>query len=413
MIKFLKYLRVQFLRGVKLCPIIIIFTLVLSLGMFSILGNILSKSNTDETNTKFNIGFVGDPDDELLSFGVAAVSTFDSSSQYVNIIQLSEEDAISKLKENEINGYIKVPDGFLESLYYGKDVKVQYIALDKPAQLSNIFINEISSLVTDIVVESKNGMIAYSNYAFSTDLSREEVYERVEDIDIEYLSLVINRDEILNIEEVDVDNNLSFTQYYLCAFVILLLMLWGIVCVNLVAKSDLSLERSLYSKGFNCALQIVAEYLPFFLIIFINFLVIFTGLSIATALNIFDVGLDFSGADYIVKALQLIPDVMLICALAFFVYQLTSNIISAVVLQTLTVVSLAYASGLLYPLSSLPRVVQNTSVFLPTGVSFEYFSQVMLDDINAQSLLAVFLYTAVLLILSVMVRKIKLRGGRI
>ena len=114
---------------------------------------------------------------------------------------------------------------------------------------------------------------------------------------------------------------------------------------------------------------------------------------------------------YLSLAVSLLPAIVLICSMQFFLYELTSNIISAVLLQILSVVALSYASGLLYPLYSMPEAVQKIAGFLPTGVAFNYVAGLLTDSPVLPVILLY--YTLLFVSLAIFVRRIKIRGSRI
>ena len=116
---------------------------------------------------------------------------------------------------------------------------------------------------------------------------------------------------------------------------------------------------------------------------------------------------------YLRMGLMLLPAAMLLSAMQFFLYELTSGVVSAVLLQILSAVALSFASGYLLPLDSLPPVLASASAFLPTGVAFSYAAALFTDSGIALLLAITAGYSAVLLAAAAAVRNVKIRSSRL
>ena len=118
-------------------------------------------------------------------------------------------------------------------------------------------------------------------------------------------------------------------------------------------------------------------------------------------------------SDYLLLGLAMLPSAVLLTALQFFLYELTTGIVSAVLLQILATLALAFASGYLLPLNSMPPVLAAASAYLPTGLAFSYAASLLTDSFAAGTLAAVLAYAAVILAAAVAVRTVKIRSSRV
>lgn len=410
---FFRYLRVWLLKAFKLYPVIIIFTLLLSLGAGLILGNILIGRSESEENTKFQIGLVGDTSDSYLGIGVFAVTNLDISKDYAEFVEMTEDEAISKLKSNEILGYVSIPDGFIESVLYGDNADIKFITSKKPAILGTLLIEEICTVVSDLVVGAQNGIYGYSD--FLGELTPAERSKLIDKINVEYLSCVFDRDSAYEINELGYAESLSFEVYYISAFVTLLILLWGICCAGLMIKNSYSLSRSLFLEGRGVVSQIFGEFISFALIIFINAQLVLLALGIVIEVCGFDlsaVPAVESLASCLSFGIRLIPVILVLCSMQLFLYEVSNGVIGSIVLQVIAVVLFSYLSGFFFPIHSLPTAIQNISAFLPTTAAFNFVSSIFAESLSVTSVFTVMLWIIAFICATVFVRNCKIRSER-
>ncbi len=410
MTEFTAYLRVQVKRIWRLYPAVLAFTVALVAVLAVLVTGLFGNRAAQEEKQKIRVGLVGDITDTYLGIGVAAVKNFDSSQFYLEFVEMDEQSAKQQVSSGALMGYVRIPDDFVQSLVRGENKKVQYVAGNSPSALGPLMMEEIAMMVSDLIVEAQSGIYGFMDTVDDTDLSRNERNALVDELNLRYIQQILGREAAYTVSFIGISSGLPFVEYYFCAFFLLLLLLCGTVCAHLLVKTDLSLPRLLYISGHRAEEQILAEYLPFAGMLCVNVLLLFGGIGAVLSGMGLSLLPDVVGVvDWLLLGLQLLPAVLLIAAMQFLVYELTNSLISGVLAQVLTTIVLAYASGLLYPLDSLPVALQALAAYLPTGVAFRYVSGVITWD--GGGLLALLLYTVVLLLCTVLVRRMRLRGA--
>lgn len=415
MINFFSYLRACLKRALKLYPAIVAFTLALMLGVSLILVALFSGREGNEENMRIKVGIVGDLENSYLDIGFAALESMDTSRFYIDFQEMDEKTAQKELANGSLKGYVKIPKGFVDSVADGGDLKLKYYMGNSPAVLSSLLMQEVIDVIGSVVTESQCAVYGYMDLLDKAGFTRKIQNKLAEELTIEYVGKILTREQWYEINDLGFSGGLSFEGYYAASFLIILFMLWGTVCVNLLCKRDLSLERLMLSKGRGIAPVMLAEYIPFLLIFVANLLFIATGAAFVFGGKELPAFLpEFSGIfSFLSFALALLPAAFLISSMQFMLYELTSSVVSAVLLQVLALIGLSYASGLLYPVYSLPETLQKAAAILPTGVAFNYVSTVLTASPATQTLLKTLIYAAAFLAVSFMVRKIKIRGSRI
>lgn len=407
MSKFFKYLKIQFKRAAKVYPVVLAFTAVLAVCALVLLANMITNNATSEDKQNLRIGIVGDLGNSFLNIGIETVQSFDSSRYYVTFETIeSEQEAQKLIKSNEYEGYILIPDTFIDSLSTSRPDTITYVSRNTPNAIAPLLVEELVTIVSDFVLESEKGILGAEDIAHEYDV-KIDMY----DAHMRFINSILARDGVYEVKQTGIGNGIGFTSYYIFAFLILLLLLWGISGCTFLIKKDMAFPGLLRSQGFSCSLQILGDYIPFASMIAINLTVITFALGFLPldGLNNTVSYAVATPADALLTALMLLPCAILISAMQFFIYELCSNTISAVLAQLLSCVALSYCSGFLYPLNSLPENIQAISKILPTGLAFKYTAATFTADLNLGLIGSVMIYSAVFLLLSVFVRDYKIR----
>ena len=415
MIKFYNYLKAQLWRAVKLYPAILCFTLVLCFGLFMILYGLFYQNDNQESRQKIQIGIVGNTSDTYLGVGIEAIKNFDTSKYYIEFLTLDAKTAENKLKNNEIMGYLIIPDGFVNSIVNGENKQIIYMQNNSPEALGPVIMSEIATTISDIVTESQSGIYGFMYLADEAGLTATKIKKLTNTLNLQYIDTILNRETVCTFKYVGISSGLSFKDYYLCAFIVLIILLSGTVCPHLLIKKSLSLPMLLRSKGQGILSQVAAEYLPYFMILLTNiFAIILLSGTIfkdtASSIGLLQNLTVFS--DYLLFGIKMIPVIAMISIMQFFLYMLCSNIISGVLLQTLSALILSFSSGLFYPLYSMPKIFTAVSKFLPSGIAFNYVKELLNNSLSLKTaFFAIFMFL-LFFTLNIAVRHLKLRRAQ-
>lgn len=407
MIRFIHYLGAQSKRAIKLYPAIIFFTTVIAICISVIFTGIFIQNDESESQMRIPVGVIGDFDDSFLGIGMFALKNFDSSKYYIDFISMTENEAIDKLEKNEIRAYIMIPENFIMNAIHGDTQKIQYVSGNNPAILGPVLMEEIISVVSDMVLDSQKGIYAFDSILDKHGTREEKSSDLLKEISLDYVDIILDREGIYSVEYLDNNEGLGFKGYYFCVFFMLIFLLCGIICVQYATKSDLSLSRLLYSKGYGVVMQTVADFIPMFAMIAL------TGIVCISVIGAF-MGGEFishvsSVNDVLLFAIRALPAIGLVTVMQFLVYELVSNVISGVLLQVLVTVSTAYVSGFFFPIYTLPSAVRNLAEFLPTKIAFDHVSNSLRGDFEISTVLLCVIYSVLLFALACTARKFKLR----
>lgn len=405
--KLLVYVVLQLKRGFKQLPRVAVFTLILLLVAGVLCTVLLAENTNSEKNALLKVGITGDLENTYLQLGILAVKEFDSSNTYVEFISMEEEDAVKGLKSGELAGYLFVPDTFMDAVLHGGKIELTYVSKNSPVGIGPLLTNEIVQVASDLIGESLTGVIAVQRAAKEYGLT-DDMNELVEEINIRYVSYVLDRDDLYEVEYIGVHNGLSFAGYYVCGILFLLILLMGITCAPMMVRDNSSLVRLSRARGIGIFRQIVSEFLGFALSPVMVTGVILLVLSILSQVMVLPIPeLENLSASIV---WEMIPVISMLLAMQMLLYECTSDIIAGVILQFVAAVGLAYISGCFYPPYFFPEGVQTAARWLPGGVAMEYIGGIL--NGNGGDGLLVWGYCLLLLLLAGMVRGLRMRGER-
>lgn len=401
-----RYFTLQLKKAVRLYPPILAITVLLILCIALSAGLIINKNANDEEKKKMQIGITGDLSNTYLDAGITAVKNMDESRFSIEFVTLDENEAVSLLKKGKLTGFIRIPDNFVESIMKMENVPLVYVTSSAPQRFGSMLLYEVATTISDTVAETQRGI--YGMQRLARDRGKTKGLSHNTDLlNIEYITSVLNRSNMVEIEYIGISGGLSLGAYFVCGGVMMFLLLWGISASSFLLKKDRSLETLLISKGQSPYSQAVCEYFSYLLMTSVTFLLFaFIGGTVFQSVKTGIPELDGSYlSHYILFAIGILPAIALIASLQFFLYEAVTGTVGTILLQFVYALGSGYICGCLYPSYFFPVSLQKIASLLPTGVGLSYMRGLMAGSATFGSLCGIFAYTLVFLLLSGAVRK--------
>ena len=331
------------------------------------------------------IGLVGNTEDSYVRMAAALLS----EAEGLDAVFLDEDEAKEMLLDEKLQGYAVIPDDFISSAMKGKNVPFSYYLLKKPSALSHMLTGEIVSSVSVLLTESQRAVYGMRQLLRDEGL-RDRLSEETEGLSFRLVSVILERDKLFEESETGDLNSLSTLEGFTVSGMLIFALTLGICLAPYLVKRDLSLSRLLSSMGISPAVQVLLEWCAFAL-----FILIFTS-AVMLLLSLFFPVFELSLLP------RTIPALLLLSALQFFVYEISTSVVAGILLQFFSSFTLAYLSGYFYPSYLFPDSVTNIAKYLPTAVAIRSVGE---------GVLTLLLYLLLLLSLSVAVRLARTKRG--
>lgn len=405
------YFKLQLKKALKIYPVILLITAI-TLASIAITGAILiNNSINGENKQKLSVGVVGDIEGNYLGVGLYALENFDDARFSFDFIEMEEDEAVEALKNGTINGYADIPDGFLNSILYGRNnCPVNYVMLNKPSGFTSVLAEEFTEVISNMVIETQRAI--YSMQEIAQDYNKtDNLYEKTDAINYAFFDYVLNRSGFYEVKDLSINDKVSMGGYYICGIFLFFLLMWGISCNKLLSGKNYTLSRTLNSSGLSTVKQMICEYAAYAAVTLITVLILAAVFGIAVQKN--SLGIreieDVDVISCIMFVIRLLPVIVMITMMQFAFYEFISNTIGAVLMQFLTAVVLGYISGCFYPSYFFPQAVQEIASVLPSGIAFSYMQNVMAHEPIWTGLLQSAVYTALFALLACFARKRKMQ----
>ena len=398
---FRDYLLIQYKRIFKLLPGIIVMialvAILLSAALFALLNSDAYKSE----QMRYKLGLVGSTDNEMIDLGVHLLETEDDMQFVLELVQYEDEaEAKAALRSADISAYIVITDEFADAVdAMTNDAKLTYYATSGQKGISNVMMDEIALVATNIIVPSEKGICTLRDIMLQEGYDKTDTYMAVYEIFMAYVNTMMLRGEISTVTELGISNGLTTPQYYFVSLLLFFLLLVTMCFVSYFIGINQAQHKFFSSKGITPLQQVLGEYIPFLTVNIIVALLV-AGLAKITGLGDF-IGVDIGGG----FVLRMAVIEALFTGLAFLLYEILEGIINKVLVTFLLYIAGAYASGYFYPRSILPEMMQQLGQWLPTGLAFDYLGGVVTGDSGAFVMVIMIIYVVIFVGGSVLIRR--------
>ena len=394
-----KYLWIQCKRTLRLLPLVLCVAVVLFGSLAAMYYALIHMNENSESQTKFQVGLVGTAGDSYLQLGLAALESFDSSRFAIEIVAMTEPEAEKAMERGDIAAYVAIPEGFLDAAFRGDIIPLKYVSTTGAVGLVTLFKDEITMVINDILTEAQKGIYGVGDALQSQGLNSGEA---INELSIEYVEFVFARSKAYTVRELGLASGLGLEEYMLCGLTVLFFMLICLPFAPLLVHRDHSLGRMLAARRKGVAMQVLCEFVSYLL----GLMAILSVALLCAAM----IGLEanFSGS----VVLCVVPVVLMVAAFSFLLYELTSDLISGVLLQFFATLCLCFISGCLYPNFFFPEIVQKIAAVLPAGLARVQLAGCITGEIALQSTLGLLGYGVIFFAMALLIRLHKVKAAR-
>ncbi len=314
-----------------------------------------AMTDDSQAQTKIKFGVVGTAGDTFLEMGMLALNTIDSSRFAISFETMGEAQAEEMMRRGELAAFVVIPEGFMDKAMHGEIMPVKYVSTAGSVGIVTLLKDEITQMVEDIVIETQKGIFGTGDAMREEGLSSGNAeYE----ITFQYFDFIFARSKMYSVRQLGNADGIGLGEYLLSGFCVVLMMLVCLVFAPTMVRSDLALARVLSAGRRPVILQALCDF-AVYLIGILCVVGVLMGIAAYAGWVELTIGL----------ILRWIPVVIAMGTLSFLVYEVTTNLISGVLLQFFALLALCFVSGCFYPVTFFPDSVQTLAAYLPTGIA--------------------------------------------
>jgi len=398
-----KYFCLQIKRLLRTLPGALLVTLVLMAGLFVAYSVVTRQASDAQENQKFQVGLSGSVDDPILQMGLSALEAFDSTRYALEILRLSEQEAQDALVRGDIAAYVVIPDGFIEDAMAGNLRPLRFVSTTGAAGMVSIFKEEFTKVISDLLMEAQKGVYGMMDGFEAYDAPYQQAL--VDGLCFEYVGLVLTRNNAYSLQELGIADALGLEGYLLCGLAVVLMLLSCLPFAPLMIRRDPALARMLAAKGKGLVKQNLLELAAFALVLLAMLL-----MGGTTALLLVPQKPD--GAQVWDILLRCLPVVLTVATFSFFLYSLSAELVSGVLLQFFAALAMCFVSGCMYPVFFFPESIQRMAAWLPAGLARSQLAGCITGENSVAALLGLLGYSVLFAGAAVAVRVRAVKQGQ-
>ena len=341
------------------------------------------------------------------------IGSMDDSRFMIELIEYDDvESAKTAMRNADVSAFVVITDEFTDALNaMTNDSKVKYYATSGQKGISNVMMDEIASIATNIIVYSETGICTLRQIMKEQGFNKEIRHEKINDLFMLYISALVLRTNITEITELGLSDGLSTPAYYFAGILLFFMLLLSFCAISFFLGQKNAQYKFMSSKGITSPYQVMAEYIPFLTINAICTAVTMGLIFAVTKMELFTMDEISSAPSFGILnvSLHLIPVCIMFSALGFMIFEILIGVINKILVAFMLYIGMGYVSGYFYPKTFFPAVVQAVGAHLPSGVAFSYMADVLTREDIGMHLLIMAGYTVIFLAVATLVRQQKIR----
>jgi len=364
MAKYLLLLWFQIKAAFKSLPKLICATLIFA-SLVVLIGFCGTKLLTNsKSSSKMDIAVVLPPDgDAYTSLAFSFLSEIETVKNVCTFKEMNKESAYEGLKNGSIYAIILVPDNFINHIIDGTNTPANIIfPRSGIGTKSMLFRTLVNSGVTDIGA-AQAGIYAVDDVCNYYKI-KDGVVKSEDFLNKAYFSYALDRSVYFKTDTIAATGNLTITEFYICSGIVLLLLLSGISCSDLLKRENNALSISLKRRRIPIFLLFIFKIIGVTLVFFT--MLIFSYLMTTLAQIRFPVIRNAFFQLHFTSLISLFILIFCVFSMVLFIFQIANSQSLGVLLLFILSTLMLFISGGFIPSPLLPEIVQKIGVFLPT-----------------------------------------------
>ncbi len=386
-------------------PLVLLAAAVLFGALAAIYGGVLLGQSSSEERNPFLVALVGTSEDAILQMGISALDSMDSSRFALQVVQMEEPEARAALEQGTISAYVVFPEDFMDQAMRGTILPLRFVSPAGASNIVSILRIELTRVITDVLDAAQKG--TYGSVSALQELAGvRDPWPFAQGLALAYTQFILLRGNVYEAQSLGISDGLGLEGYLLCGLCVLFLLLCTMPFAPVMIRRDLSLNRILSAKGLNGFQQVLCEQMVLFVGYFLLMGSALTALFYVCGSYL---TLDIGGFGL----LTWLPVIFAVTAISFFLYEISSDLISGILLQFFLFVFLCFVSGCFYPGYFFPDALQRIGNLLPTGLARMHLAGSLTGQDLLSTGLSLIAWGAGFTLLSAFLRCKRLKSGEV
>ena len=335
---------------------------------------------------KMTVGVILDDDSKIATTVVDALLGMKEVTENLDIIFTTKDDAIQKLKDNEIIAAIHIPEDTAKHIIDGTNTPMNII-FPENSGFEAVIIKEVADSAGTMLSSVQAGI--YTIYDFYEDHGQDDMIDSaLVRMNLKYINVTATSGNMFENTTVTATGSIPIMTYYICGALVLFILLFGINCYNsrLTLSNYTSKKLSLHKTPVLC--QGLSTYISTYIGQFTAIVIV--AIPSVFILRMFNLTLTRPG---IVGLIFSIPIFILISsALVYLISSITEHVTGQIMITFVSTIIMCFISGCFIPTIMLPDILQVIDKFLPTHYMIAFCSKFLSGTFDLANLLICIAY---------------------
>lgn len=369
----------QMKMALQMIPRILLGTVgfAILIGLIALTGQMVLEAQ-DSNSSAADIALVNQDDNKYTKLALNFLFEEETIKETCNFIEMSEEMALTDLKKGSVVAVVVIPQGFLNSVLNGTNLPAQIVLSQGGTNSQSKYFREmVQSGANDLAIAQA---AIYSIEEYCSAVGREDIIGEANTYMNEtLLSFALRRGTYLSDEVVSVTGDFSVTVFYIASGIVLLLLLSGITCNEILKNENAAFVVCMKRQGIGRAMTAWVKLCSVVLVYALVFVAVYL---VAGAMG------------KVVFSMTGILGIILLLFAAFaigqFCFVLTNQRMSGALLLFAFTVVMMFLAGCFLPDAFLPQAVVRIGKWMPAKYMVTLCGQIISGQINHQIMLCVF-----------------------
>lgn len=373
---------------IKSVPAILLGTLILTALVagtaFAGMKLLSAEDNTD----KIAVALVVKDDNTYTQMALSYLLEEETIKEMCSFTEMTEEAAWKALNNSRVFAVVIIPENFMANVLHGGDVTVQVVLSDKgAASQSKVFQKMIQSGATDLIT-AQAAIYAVDDLCIVTGI--DAIQESEEYLNINLLKYALRRNTYFGKNIISDTGDLSVAQFYAAGGIVLLLMLSGVTCGELLKREEGVFVSSVYRMG-------IRPYSVLFAKLLGTSAVYTVLLLIGYIVAVWAKAVPFTWLGVLAAAVVILT----VFSIHLLIFQAAGNKMAGTLAGFMVTIVMMFLSGNFIPASFLPKLVNNMGNFMPTKWITVLCGQILTGEILLKNMVICGLITVIMLLITV------------
>ncbi len=386
------YFGLQLKMVMKMIPVILLGTLVLSVLLIS--GVIAADKMLDKPKdaSVMEVALVVCDDNKYTDIALNMLVNEENIKELCHFSEMSEAEAVEALSSGKVTAAVVIPENFLAAVLNGTNIPARIILPDGNGFSQSIAFRELVSAGASDLATAQASIYAVG------DLCRAAGIDSITDAE-DYLNkklflYALGRNKYYDRQEVAKTGDLSVVEFYVASGLVMFLLFGGVICGEYLRKDNQAVSVCLGRAGIGRGMTVCAKLFSVSLVYFLLLLAVYCGCCASGVITFVPVAI-----------LGILVVVVSVFAINLLVFRLSDSVVTGSIVLFVGTIVMMFVSGNIIPEVFLPGIVNKIGCFMPTKWIVGLAGQVLCGEVVAADLMIVMAIGAVCTAFSVAERR--------